>query len=97
MRERIRGFLIDNFLFGDEEGLENKTSLLDAGIVDSTGILEVVDFLDDEFRIKISDDEILPENLDSINNIINFLDKKSVVSKESWTYILLTFTINSPQ
>ena len=83
MRERIRGFLIDNFLFGDEEGLEDQTSFLDAGIVDSTGILELVDFLDDEFNIKISDDEILPENLDSINNIINFLEKKNVVSKSS--------------
>ena len=56
---------------------------MDAGIVDSTGILELVDFLDNEFRIKISDDEILPENLDSINNIINFLEKKNVVSKVS--------------
>jgi len=83
MRERIRSFLIDNFLFGDEEGLEDQTSFLDAGIVDSTGILELVDFLDNEFRIKISDDEILPENLDSINNIINFLEKKNVVSKAS--------------
>ena len=83
MRERIKGYIIDNFLFGDEENLEDQTSFLDAGIVDSTGILELVDFLDNEFRIKISDDEILPENLDSINNIINFLDKKSVVSKES--------------
>ena len=83
MRERIKGYIIDNFLFGDEKGLEDQTSFLDAGIVDSTGILELVDFLDNEFRIKISDDEILPENLDSINNIINFLDKKSVVSKES--------------
>ena len=82
-RERIKGFLIDNFLFGDEEGLEDQTSFLDAGIVDSTGILELVDFLDDEFNIKISDDEILPENLDSINNIINFLEKKNVVSKAS--------------
>ena len=80
-RERIKGFLIDNFLFGDEEGLEDQTSFLDAGIVDSTGILELVDFLDDEFNIKISDDEILPENLDSINNIINFLEKKNVVTK----------------
>ena len=83
VRERIKGYIIDNFLFGDEVGLEDQTSFLDAGIVDSTGILELVDFLDNEFRIKISDDEILPENLDSINNIINFLDKKSVVSKES--------------
>ena len=83
MREIIKSFIIDNFLFGEEEGLEDHTSFLNAGIVDSTGILELVDFLDNEFNIKISDDEILPENLDSINNIINFLVKKSVVSKVS--------------
>ena len=82
-RTKIKSYIIENFLFGDEEGLEDNTSFLDAGIVDSTGILELVDFLDDEFNIKIADDEILPENLDSINNIINFLDKKSAVSKVS--------------
>ena len=82
-RTKIKSYIIENFLFGDEEGFEENTSFLDAGIVDSTGILELVDFLDDEFNIKIADDEILPENLDSINNIINFLDKKSAVSKVS--------------
>ena len=80
MRERIKFFIIENFLFGDEENLEDQTSFLDAGILDSTGILELVDFLDDEFNITILDAEILPENLDSINNIINFLEKKIVVS-----------------
>ena len=83
MRERIRGFLIDNFLFGDEGGLEDQTSFLDAGIVDSTGILELIEFLDNEFNITISDDEIVPENLDSINNIVNFIVKKGVVTKGS--------------
>jgi acyl carrier protein len=83
MREIIKSFIIDNFLFGEEEGLEDHTSFLNAGIVDSTGILELVDFLDNEFNIKISDDEILPENLDSINNIVYFLEKKLVGSKTS--------------
>ena len=76
MKEKIRSYIIDNFLLGDDEGLEDQTSFLDAGIVDSTGILELVDFIDDEFDIKISDDEIVPENLDSINNIIGFLERK---------------------
>ena len=56
-RTKIKSFIIENFLFGDAEGLEDNTSFLDAGIVDSTGILELVDFLDDEFNIEISDDE----------------------------------------
>ena len=76
MRKKIKFFIIDNFLFGDDEGLEEQTSFLDTGIIDSTGILELVDYLDDEFNITISDDEILPENLDSITNIIKFLEKK---------------------
>lgn len=76
VKARIKNFIIENFLFGDEEGLNDQTSFLDAGIIDSTGILELVDFLDSEFSIKINDDEILPENLDSINYIINFLEKK---------------------
>lgn len=82
-REKIKSFITDNFLFGEDVGLEDHASFLNAGIIDSTGILELVDFLDNEFNIIISDDEILPENLDSINNIINFLDKKIHISQVS--------------
>ena len=82
-RAKIKSYIIENFLFGDGEGLDDQTSFLGAGIIDSTGVLELVEFLDDEFNITISDDEILPENLDSINNIINFLEKKNVVSISS--------------
>lgn len=76
LKEKIKNYIVDNFLFGEEEGLDNQTSFLDAGIVDSTGILELVDFLDYEFEIKILDEEIIPENLDSINNVIFFLERK---------------------
>ena len=76
LRERIKGYIIENFLFGDDEGLDDQTSFLKDGIIDSTGVLELVNFLDDEFNIRILDDEILPEDLDSINNIVRFLDKR---------------------
>lgn len=76
MREKIRLFIIDNFLFGDSKGLEDSTSLLGAGVVDSTGILEMVSFLEKEFAIKIKDEELVPEHLDSINNIALFLQRK---------------------
>ena len=75
-RNIIKDYIIENFLFGDDEGLDDQTSFLNAGIIDSTGVLELVNLLEDKFNIRILDDEILPENLDSINNIVRFLDKR---------------------
>ena len=76
MQKKIRNFIVENFLFGDDKGLEKDTSFLEEGIIDSVGILELVEFLDKEFYITIADDELLPENLDSINNISAFLGTK---------------------
>jgi len=75
--QKIRDYIVDNFLFGDDQGLDNDTSFLDNGIIDSTGILELVLFLDKEFKIQIADEELLPENLDSINRIVGFLSQKT--------------------
>jgi len=75
-REQIRSYIVENFLFGDDQGLEETTSFLESGMIDSTGILEVISFLEETFSIQIKDKELVPENLDSISNIINFLDKK---------------------
>ena len=74
--ERVRLFVIDNFLFGDEQALNEGTSFLESGIVDSTGILELVTFLETTYNIKIEDNELIPENLDSLKNIAIFLKKK---------------------
>ena len=75
-RDKIRAFIMENFLFGNDQGLNDDTSLLDEGIIDSTGILELVSFLEEEFDISVEDDEILPENLDSITNATAYLEKK---------------------
>lgn len=72
----IKQFIIENFLFGDDEGLEDDVSFLEEGIIDSTGILELITFLEEDFSIEIDDEEMIPENLDSINNLIAFLNKK---------------------
>jgi len=74
--ENIRNFIIENFLFGDGEKLGNETSFLDSGIIDSTGILELVAFIEENFDINIDDTEMLPENFDSLNNISLYLSKK---------------------
>ena len=81
IKKNIKEFIVENFLFGEEENLNGKTSFMDNAIIDSTGILELVDYLENDFKITISDDELLPENLDSIDNIVNFLEKKMVAAK----------------
>lgn len=76
---KVREFIVENFLFGDGATLNNDTSFLHEKIVDSTGILEIINFLEEHFSIKIEDEEMLPENLDSLNNIDAFLKKKKAV------------------
>lgn len=76
VKNKIRTFIIDNYLFGDDSGLEESTSFLDEGIVDSTGILELIEYISEEFDITVEDDELVPENLDSINNVSAFIGRK---------------------
>ena len=82
MKEMITNFIKENFIIGRSNNLEltPETSLLDSGIVDSTGILELILFLEEQFLIKIEDEEIILENLDSINNLLVFLKKKKEIS-----------------
>lgn len=75
-KETIRNFIVDNFLFGEDNNLENHTAFLENGIIDSTGIMELVAFLEETYQIKILDDELIPENLDSLENVDAFLKRK---------------------
>lgn len=77
-KDIVRAFIVDNFLFGDSDGLEDDMSFLDEGIIDSTGVLELVTFLEETYSISIGDEELIPENLDCITNIVAFVDKKKV-------------------
>lgn len=81
MRDKIRRFIFENFLFGEpDDSLGDKDSFLEKGVIDSTGILELVAFLEEGFGIKIEDEELIPENLDSVNNLVNFIERKKVES-----------------
>jgi len=73
---KVRGFVVDNFLFGNANGLADDTSFLEAGILDSTGVMEVVAFLEQQFGVRVDDDELTPENLDSIESIGAFVYRK---------------------
>jgi acyl carrier protein len=76
-REKLRLFILENFLFSDEQNaLPDDDSLLDMGLIDSTGVLELITFLEDEFRVKVADEEMVPENLDSVSRIVDFVNRK---------------------
>ncbi|MBN1569565.1 MAG: acyl carrier protein [Acidobacteria bacterium] len=80
MDEDIRKFIVEFFLFGQGDGLTNCDSLLDKGIIDSTGVLELVAHLEKTYGIKVENDELLPENLDSIDAIVGFLERKKAAT-----------------
>ena len=74
----IRTYILEHYLFTDDQSeLDSNDSFLEQGIIDSTGVLEIVLFLEEEFAIKVEDQEMVPENLDSVINIVNFIEKKT--------------------
>jgi acyl carrier protein len=72
-RETIRGFIADTFFVDD---FTDKDSFLKKGIIDSTGMMELVAFLEQQFSVKVDDAELVPENLDSLDNLVAFIDRK---------------------
>ena len=73
----IKEFIVSNFLFGQNgESLSNTDSFLENGIIDSTGVLELVAFVEQQFGISVGDRELLPENLDSVENVVRFVTRK---------------------
>lgn len=77
LRNQIRGFIVENFLFGDAEPLsDDDLSLLDNGIVDSVGVMEMVAWLEQNHGLKIADQELVPENFDSVARLVRFVERK---------------------
>lgn len=78
IEKQVREFILENYLFTDDESaLDNDDSFLEKGILDSTGILEVIYFIEEEFEVKVDDNEMVPENLDSVKNIVAFVASKN--------------------
>lgn len=73
----IRAFIVSNFLFGQEgKGFADDQSFMETGIIDSTGLLELVSFVEEKYGISIGDRELVPENLDSLSRISQFVARK---------------------
>jgi acyl carrier protein len=77
VNSKVREFIKDNFMYRDDRAdLADTESLLDAGLIDSTGILELVAFIETEFSIQMSDSDIVPDNLDSVDTIVRYVESK---------------------
>ena len=77
IKTQVRQYIVENFLFGDASPLnDDDMSLLDGGIIDSVGVMELVAFLEQDFELSIADEELVPENLDSVNNLCGFITRK---------------------
>ena len=77
IRKKLRGFMVETFMVGDEsEQLQDTESFMQNGVIDSTGVLELASFVEQEYKFTIEDDEMTPSNLDSIDNLTTFISRK---------------------
>ncbi len=85
IQKTFRNFIIENFLFEEDDNLKEDTSFLENGVIDSTGVLELVMFIEETYGISVEDDEIVPENLDSISKIAEYVQRKQEQLTTSFT------------
>jgi acyl carrier protein len=76
VKQQVRQFVLDNFMMGGAQEIPDDASFIDRHIIDSTGFLELIAFVEETFGFRIEDDEMVPENLDSLNNIERFVKLK---------------------
>ena len=84
LQTEIRRFVVDNFMFGqNDEKLGNSDSFLESGIIDSTGVLELIAFLESTYAVSIADEELIPANLDSVDRVSSFVERKLAAKSEA--------------
>lgn len=77
IRERVREFILTNYLFTDEQSkLSDTQSLMQSGTMDSTGILELILFIEESFGVKVADTDMVPQNFDSVRNVVAYVERK---------------------
>lgn len=82
VQRATREFILENFLFGEAREFEPEESFLETGLIDSTGILELVQYLEEAYGITVEDEEMVPENLDSLKNVAQFILYKTTGSRQ---------------
>ena len=76
LKSDIRNFIIENFLYGKRDGLEDDMSFLEKGLIDSTGVLELVAFVEGKYGISVADEDLVPENFDSVSRLSDYVEAK---------------------
>jgi len=77
IEQQVRQYILENFMYTDDESeLASDQSLFDSGVIDSTGVLELVGFIEDEFEVQVDDTELVPDNFDSVTRITAYIKTK---------------------
>jgi acyl carrier protein len=85
LEAKLTQFVVDNFLFGNQNGFHVEDSFLEKGIIDSTGMVELIYHLESTYGIKIEDSELVPDNLDSVTRLVAFVKRKQAGAQEGRT------------
>jgi acyl carrier protein len=81
--ETVKSYVVENFLFGDDRRIGPDTDFIENGILDSTGMLELIGFLEEKFGIRVEDDELVPDNMNSLEKIARYISRKNGKSQPS--------------
>jgi acyl carrier protein len=84
MKSELRKFIVDNYLFGRDSGFEDSESFMERGIIDSTGVMELIAYIEQRWQVAVEDHELLPENLDSLEQLERFVGRKLAASGQSY-------------
>ena len=76
LNEQLRDFIVENFLYGQAQPFSDQDSFLEKGLIDSTGVLELVTFLEEQYGVTVDNQELIPDNLDSIASLCRFVERK---------------------
>lgn len=76
LQHELRGYIVENYLFGQDDGFRDSDSFWELGLMDSTGVLELISYLEEKYAISLESNEIVPENLDSVEKLAGFVSRK---------------------
>lgn len=81
LQHELRGYIVANYLFGQDDGFHDSDSFWELGLMDSTGVLELISYLEEKYAISLESSEIVPENLDSVEKLAHFVSRKTAESQ----------------
>ena len=76
LQQKLRAYIVENLLFGQDGNFEDTDSFMESGIIDSTGVLELISYLEEEYSIVVEEEEMVPDNLDSVARLAEFVSRK---------------------